>query len=121
MSCFCAKIILPKITKTLEKTAEKNFCSKEASSKLLMTLTPGQVAVVVNDDPATRGQGVIVHLDSSYGGSLSGQKDVIIRSILMNFLTFMLHYPTTPIFAMCLLHAVVFSKLKSQCETAKGF
>jgi hypothetical protein len=45
-----------------------------------MTLTPAHAAIVVNDDPVARGQGVIVHLDSGYGGSLSGQRGVIVTA-----------------------------------------
>ena len=41
---------------------------------VLHQLRPGHAAVVVNDDAAARGQGVVVHLDGGYGGSLSGPK-----------------------------------------------
>ena len=44
---------------------------------VLHQLRPGHAAVVVNDDAAARGQGIVVHLDGGYGGSLSGPKKML--------------------------------------------
>ncbi len=70
-------------------------------ARVLHQLRPGHAAVVVDDDAAARGQGVVVHLDGGYGGSLSGQGIVMIRSNL-TILTF---------YTFCSINALIVTKL----------